>query len=137
MKTAIALAAALLATAATAGPVTYTLDPAHTQVLFSWEHLGYSHPSGEFDSIAGTLTYDTQHPEKSSVRVDIPVSSLQTHVPALDRQLLGPGFLDAAKYPAITFVSRRVIATGKSIQRDEKSDRARRDTFGDAGRHTQ
>lgn len=104
---------ALSAAVAHAAPLQYTLDPAHTQVLFSWNHLGYSHPSGQFDRIEGSLLYDAQHPEKSSVRASIPVASLYTHVPALDKQLLGPQFLDAAKYPRITFVASKVNPAGK------------------------
>ena len=114
MKSAIAFAILLGATtAAGAAPVRYTLDPPHTQVLFSWNHLGFSNPTGQFDRAEGTLVYDADHPEKSSVRVSIPVNSLDTHVPALDKELLGPKFLDAAKYPTITFASTRVRASGK------------------------
>ena len=115
MKT-VALFLALLgaSTASVAAPVQYTLDPAHTQVVFSWDHLGYSHPSGEFDHVDGTLTYDADHPAKSSVRVSIPVASLHTHVAALDRQLLGPSYLDAEKYPLITFVSTKVKPEGRN-----------------------
>lgn len=95
-----------------AAPVRYTLDPSHTQVLFSWDHLGYSHPTGQFDHVNGTLVYDAGHPAKSSVSVSIPVSSLRTHVPALDKQLLGPMYLDAKRYPLITFVSSKVKPAG-------------------------
>lgn len=113
MKT-VALSLALFATsgACLAAPVQYTLDPSHTQVLFSWDHLGYSHPTGEFDHVNGTLIYDAAHPSRSSVRVSIPVSSLHTHVPALDAQLLGPTYLDAKKYPLITFISSKVRPEG-------------------------
>lgn len=97
-----------------AAPVHYTLDPPHTQVLFSWNHLGYSHPVGQFDHVDGELVYDPAHPAKSWVRVSIPVASLHTHVPALDKQLLGPMYLDAEKYPLITFVSGKVRAAGKN-----------------------
>ena len=99
--------------AVTAAPVHYTLDPPHTQVLFSWDHLGYSHPTGQFDHVDGELVYDAAHPAKSSLRVSIPVGSLHTHVPALDKQLLGPMYLDAEKYPLITFVSSKVKVEGK------------------------
>lgn len=114
MKSVALLLASLGVTAGgIAAPMHYTLDPAHTQVLFSWDHLGYSHPSGEFDHVDGTLVYDAEHPGKSSVRVSIPVATLHTHVPALDRQLLGPMYLDAKKYPLITFVSSKVRPEGK------------------------
>lgn len=114
MKSAIVFAVVFgAASAASAAPVRYTLDPPHTQVLFSWDHLGFSHPTGQFDQVQGTLVYDAEHPEKSSVRVSIPVKSLDTHVPALDKQLLGAQFLDAEKYPAITFVSTKVRPAGK------------------------
>ena len=112
---AVALFLALLGASASsiAAPVRYTLDPSHTQVLFSWDHLGYSHPSGQFDQVNGTLIYDAEHPAKSSIRVSIPVSGLHTHVPALDRQLLGPAYLDARRYPQITFVSSKVEPAGE------------------------
>jgi polyisoprenoid-binding protein YceI len=113
MKSFVLALSLCIAGTAAAAPLRYTLDPNHTQVLFSWTHLGYSHPSGQFDRVDGTLVYDAKHPEKSSVRVSIPVASLHTHVPALDRQLLGPGFLDAGKYPVITFVSSKVKSAGK------------------------
>ncbi len=115
MKSAILFAALLGgAASAAAAPVRYTLDPPHTQVIFSWDHLGFSHPSGEFGQVQGTLVYDADAPSKSSVRVSIRVKSLDTHVPALDKQLLGPHFLDAEKYPTIAFVSTQVRPAGKS-----------------------
>ena len=104
----------LVASAANAAPVRYTLDPSHTQVLFSWDHLGYSHPSGQFDHVDGTLVFDPDHPANSSVRASIPVASLHTHAPALDRQLLGPMYLDGEKYPTITFISSKVRPEGGS-----------------------
>ena len=115
MKSAIVFAIVLAAAGAASGaPVRYTLDPPHTQVLFSWAHLGFSHPTGQFDKVQGTLVYDADHPEKSSVQVSIPVKSLDTHVAALDKQLLGAQFLDAAKYPEITFASTKVRPLGKN-----------------------
>ncbi|MBS0432865.1 MAG: YceI family protein [Proteobacteria bacterium] len=113
MKSALAFAVLLATAAAGAAPVQYTLDPPHTQVLFSWDHLGFSHPVGRFGQVQGTLVYDADAPGKSSVRVSIPVQSLDTRVPALDRQLLGPKFLDEAKFPRITFASTRVRRDGK------------------------
>lgn len=95
------IAAMIGAASASAAPLAYTLDPAHTQVLFSWSHLGFSHPTGQFDQVDGALVYDAGHPAQSSVHVRIPVTSLHTHVPALDKQLLEAQFLDAKKIGAV------------------------------------
>lgn len=104
------LLAGLLATAASvqAAPVTYQLDPGHTMVLFSWSHFGFSHPTADIGIAKGTVVYDAQHPARSSVEVSMPLSLLDTHVPALDKHLKEADFFDAAKYPVITFKSTRV-----------------------------
>jgi polyisoprenoid-binding protein YceI len=95
-----------------AAPVTYKLDPDHTMVLFSWSHFGYSHPTADFALAEGTLVFDEQHPAQSSVEVTLPLSGLDTHVPALDEHLKKPDFLDAGKYPTVTFKSSKVQALG-------------------------
>jgi polyisoprenoid-binding protein YceI len=96
------------ALSAQAAPVTYKLDPGHTMVLFSWNHFGYSNPTADLGIASGTLVYDAEHPARSSVQVSMPLSLLDTHVPALDKHLKEPDFFDADKYPVITFKSTRV-----------------------------
>jgi polyisoprenoid-binding protein YceI len=95
-----------------AAPVTYKLDPAHTMVLFSWNHFGYSNPTANFGLGEGTLVFDEQHPARSSVEVTLPLARLDTHVPALDEHLKKPDFLDAGKYPTVTFKSTAVESLG-------------------------
>lgn len=109
------LFAALFGTAALAqaAPVTYQLDPHHTMVLFSWSHFGFSHPSAELGLGQGTLVFDPDHPEQASVQVTLPMAGLDTHVPALDEHLAKPDFLDASKYPLVTYKSTRVEPMGK------------------------
>ncbi|HEV2622282.1 MAG TPA: YceI family protein [Frateuria sp.] len=97
---------------AQAAPVTYTLDPHHTMVLFSWSHFGFSHPTAELGLGQGTLTFDPQHPEQAKVEVTLPMSGLDTHVPALNEHLAKPDFLDSAKYPLATYKSTRVEPIG-------------------------
>ncbi|HET7359290.1 MAG TPA: YceI family protein [Rhodanobacteraceae bacterium] len=106
--------ASLLATALAvqAAPVTYTMDPNHTQVLFTWNHFGFSNPTANFNQVQGTLVYDAADPAKSSVEVSMPLAGLDTHVPALDAHLKEADFFDAAKYPVVTFRSTRVEAAG-------------------------
>jgi len=107
--------AGLLATAGTAAaaPVTYKLDPSHTMVLFSWNHFGFSHPSANLGQVDGTLVYDEAAPTKSTVEVTLPLAGLDTFVPKLDEHLKSADFLDAAKFPTVTFKSTKVTSAGK------------------------
>ena len=107
------LAGLFAAAPAMAKPVTYTLDPGHTQVRVTWNHFGFSNPSANFTHVTGTLVYDAEHPQASSVTVNIPMSGLDTHVPALDKHLSAADFFDVAKYPEAHFVSTRVSEAGK------------------------
>jgi len=91
-----------------ADTVDYALDNGHTQILFSWNHFGFSNPTANFNSIVGTLKWDEKNPVKSSVSVTIPLDGLDTHVAKLDEHLKSPDFFDAAKYPTITFNSTKI-----------------------------
>ncbi|MGF6495161.1 polyisoprenoid-binding protein YceI [Luteibacter sp. 621] len=107
--------AGLLAAAgtATAAPVTYKLDPGHTMVLFSWNHFGFSNPSANLGQVDGTLVYDEADPTKATVEATLPLAGLDTFVPKLDEHLKSADFLDAAKFPTVTFKSTKVAAAGK------------------------
>lgn len=98
--------------------VTYTIDPTHSQVRFTWTHAGFSTPGAAFTDVTGTIKGNHDHPEQSSVSVNIPLRSLDTYVPALNKHLLDSGeFFQTDQYPNITFVS-----TGLSdIDRDKRT----------------
>ncbi|WP_130619267.1 YceI family protein [Dyella amyloliquefaciens] len=100
------------AVTAQAAPVTYTMDPGHTFVLFSWNHFGFSNPTANLSLGQGTLVFDDKDPSKSSVDVTLPLANLDTHVSKLDEHLKKPDFFDADKYPTITFKSTKVQAAG-------------------------
>ena len=112
---ALTTAAALLLLNMTSFPVaaaeTYTLDPNHTAVTFQYTHFGYSHPTGKFMDAVGAVILDETTPANSSVQVTFAISGLATGVAALDDDLKGPDFFDAAKYPTATFKSTRVDQT--------------------------
>ena len=107
--------AGLLAVAGTAAaaPATYTLDPGHTMVLFSWNHFGFSNPTANLGQVEGTLVYDEKDPSKATVEATLPLSGLDSFVPKLDEHLKSADFLDAAKYPNVTFKSTKVTPAGK------------------------
>jgi polyisoprenoid-binding protein YceI len=94
--------------------VPYALDPNHSQVRFNWNHLGFSNPGADFDTLKGTLIWNAANPDQSSVTVHIPVASVHTQVPLLDKRLISSEFFDAAKYPLIIFKSTRVERINKS-----------------------
>jgi polyisoprenoid-binding protein YceI len=101
-------AAALVLIALPTHATTYTIEPDHAQGVFRWNHLGFSSPAGQFSRSEGTLEFDPADPTKASVKVTIPLSSLQTGVPALDEDLKSDQFFDVAKFPTATFKSSKV-----------------------------
>lgn len=100
------LAALVTAPGAPARADTYALDPEHTEVRFTWDHLGLSRQGGRFTAAAGTLNFDPTKPEASTIEVKIPVKSLSTGIKKLDEHLITTkDFFDVAANPAITFKS--------------------------------
>ncbi|WP_334460684.1 YceI family protein [Acinetobacter soli] len=109
----LGLAVAISSTLALAAPVDYKIDPTHTATVFSWNHFGFSTPSANFSGIQGVIKVDNAKPANSSVDVTIPVSSVNTNVPALDKEFQQEGWFNAAKYPNITFKSTKVETKDK------------------------
>ncbi|SPL69834.1 YceI family protein [Acinetobacter stercoris] len=109
----LGLAVATAATFSFAKPVAYTIDPTHTATVFSWNHFGFSTPSGNFSNITGTINVDNDKPANSSVDVTIPLSSVNTNVPALDKEFQEEAWFNAGKYPNITFKSTKVETKDK------------------------
>ena len=110
----MALAAALsLSTAAVfAAPVTYTMDPDHTTVAAKWNHFGFSNPVILFGDVDGTIVYDADNVSASSVQVTLPLSGLESNVPAFNDHLLTDDFFDAEQFPEVTFRSTSVESAG-------------------------
>ena len=109
MRSTVIAALCLFATAtASAAPVAYTLDPNHTQVQFSWNHMQFSNPEAGFDDVTGTLMWDADDIANSSVDVTVVADSVHSHVAVLDQKLKSEEFLDVQRYPRLRFVSTRV-----------------------------
>lgn len=90
----------------------YVIDPAHTTVIFSVDHLGFSTFYGRFNDVSGRLTLDTDNPERSETAVRIASASIDTPSDQLDETLRGKQMFDAAAFPDIVFESRTVTRTG-------------------------
>lgn len=109
-RTVLAAALSLFATSAFAAPVTYQIDPAHTNVIATWNHFGFSNPSANFGDASGTLVYDAADVGKSSVEVTLPLSGMTGFVAKFDEHLNSGDFFDSTKYPTATFKSTKVEA---------------------------
>ena len=112
-RIALATALSFAVFGASADEVAYAIDPTHTVVLATWNHFGYSNPSANFGDVSGTIVYDAEAPENSSVEVVLPMSGIDSFVPKLDEHLKSADFFDAEQFPQATFKSTSVRATGE------------------------
>lgn len=93
--------------------VPYKIDAAHSTVDFRVRHLMIASLRGEFAGVEGTVLLDPQNPINSKVEAAIAVASINTRDANRDKHLKAAEFLDAEKYPAIKFVSKKIAAAGK------------------------
>ena len=102
-----------LATAAAAAPETYTLDASHSQIVFSYTHLGFSTTTGMFSGFEGTIEFDAEDPAASSVSVAFPTASLYTGWDERTAHFLTEDFFGAEAAPEISFKSTGIEVTGE------------------------
>jgi len=108
ISTIIALALPTFACAST-----WTIDPEHSNVGFKVRHLMVSNVKGSFEKHTGTVEIDDKDITKSKVEVIIDTNSINTNVQKRDEHLRNADFFDVAKYPTMTFVSKKVATAGK------------------------
>jgi polyisoprenoid-binding protein YceI len=89
-------------------PGAFALDPAHTRVGFVARHLMVSKVRGSFTGVSGEITV-AEDPADSCVTATIDSATIGTGSPDRDAHLRGPDFLDAERFPALTFRSTRLV----------------------------
>jgi polyisoprenoid-binding protein YceI len=91
----------------------YAVDAGHSIVEFS---VGFAlgRVKGRFPQTHGTILYDPEHPERSSVSIAIETKTIDTGWPHRDDHLQTDDFFDVAKYPTITFQSFALEQVGES-----------------------
>lgn len=118
MRTLLALATtAMLATGATFAPALaadqYKLDPSHSQILFSYDHLGFSTTYGLISGFDGNVTIDPDDLSNSSVKLEMTLEDvMSTGWKDRDVHFLSADFFNIAENPIVTFTSTKVEATG-------------------------
>lgn len=106
------IALLLAATPALAAPDKYSFDPAHTQILFTVSHLGFSHSHGRFNKFDGSFTFDEKNPAASTIDVTVDTASVDMGSKAWDDAVTADALLNAKKFPKMTFKSTGVTKTG-------------------------
>jgi polyisoprenoid-binding protein YceI len=104
----LVLATALLAAPALAHATEWTVDPAHSVASFTVKHMMVSTVRGEFGKMTGTATWSKPDYSDAHVDVTIDATTIDTREPKRDAHLKSPDFFDVAKFPALTFKSKRV-----------------------------
>lgn len=96
---------ATLALPAAADMARYELDPTHTAVYFTVDHIGYAKTLGIFTGISGSFSYDAEANELADVTVTIDAASVNTFNEARDGHVRNADFLHVSEHPEITFVA--------------------------------
>jgi polyisoprenoid-binding protein YceI len=97
------------------GPNQWNIDPNHSISSFTVTHLMVSTVPGSFGKTSGTITYDGKDVNTIVADVTIDATTISTNNERRDTHLKSPDFFEVAKYPTLTFKSKKVVpgAAGK------------------------
>ena len=94
---------------------TWNIDTAHSAAQFTVRHMGISNVNGNFTKTSGTVQLDEKDITKSSVEATIDVASIDTRVADRDNDLKSDHFFDVAKFPTMTFKSKKITKSGDKL----------------------
>jgi polyisoprenoid-binding protein YceI len=99
----------------------YKLDRAHTTLLFRVSHMGFSNFTARFRHVEGQLHFDPRNVTATQLTATVDARSIETDYPDpaydFNGELQGEPFLNAAKFPEITFRTTRVEDLGNHALR--------------------
>ena len=126
VATAMALGTSIPAAAQTALPGspdpsrveagTYQVDPHHTLVVWTVDHMGVTPLSGMIGASGGTLEIDPADPTRAKVEVTFDIPAMTTAVPDFTKHLLSSDLFEAEANPTASFVSTVVEASGTTAR---------------------
>ena len=94
----------------------WKLDPAHTLVEFSAKHMMITTVKGRISDVEGTIYTDENDPKNSSVEATLEGASIDTRNEQRDTHLRSGDFLNAERFPQITFRSKRIDGTAREFK---------------------
>jgi polyisoprenoid-binding protein YceI len=92
---------------------TFKIDPAHSSAQFAVRHMMITNVRGAFSNVQGSASWDAANPGATTLEAVIDVSTVQTQEAQRDAHLKSADFLDAEKFPTMTFRSTRTESTGE------------------------
>ena len=96
---------------------TYKVETHHTLAEFTVNHFGFNDFFGVISGATGSLVLDPKAIAATKLDVSLPADGISTTNAALDSELKGADWFDAAQYPTIRFVSQKVVQTGPRTAR--------------------
>jgi polyisoprenoid-binding protein YceI len=95
-------------TAPQTSTTTWNIDPTHSVAEFKVKHMMISNVKGHFTKVSGALTLDETDLAKSHAEAIIEAGSIETRDAQRDAHLKSADFLDAEKFPNLSFKSARI-----------------------------
>lgn len=94
----------------------YSLDPAHTAIVFKVEHMGLSWSYGRFNDVSGDFRVDPEKPASARFALAIKTESLDTGNAKRDEHLASPDFFNTKQFPVISFKSTAVKGVNDGLE---------------------
>lgn len=93
----------------------YAIDAAHSKVGFEIPHLVIATVEGRFSKFDGNIKVEEKL-EKSKATLNIDVASISTENKDRDDHLRSGDFFDVAKFPKMTFVTKKISGTPDALK---------------------
>ena len=103
MKRISTLLVALFVAGATYAQTTWNIDPTHSNIKFNVTHLVISEVSGNFGKFEGSVVSESKDFAGADVAFKADVNSINTGNDGRDKHLKSDDFLNAEKFPNISF----------------------------------
>ncbi|MDX2141896.1 MAG: YceI family protein [Rhodospirillaceae bacterium] len=100
----------------------YKLDKTHASLIFRVSHMGFSNYTARFTRFDATLDLDPAKPAAARLTATVDAASLETDFPTpeivdFNAELRGPQWLDAGKFPTMTYRSTAIEMTAPNAAR--------------------
>lgn len=93
----------------------YPIEGSHSFIQFEATYMGYAKVRGNFGDFKGSIYYDPEAPDRTSVSFQIEVASIDTDNDWRDRDLQSDNWFLAEEYPYIQFTSTGVRRDGEQF----------------------